>query len=79
MKPSFGSSKPDRPLLYAPRDKVATDLDRLENDDILTKVDWREWATPVVSVAKKDGSVSLCGDFKVSLNQQLKVDQYPLP
>ena len=68
-----------RPLPYTLRDKVATELDRLENDGIVTKVDWSEWATPVVSVAKKDGSVRLCGDSKVSLNNQLKVDQYPLP
>ena len=68
-----------RPLPYALRDKVATELDRLEHDGILTKVSWSEWATPVVSVPKKDGSVRICGDFKVSLNKQLRVDQYPLP
>ena len=75
-KPRFFKA---RPLPCTLRDKVATELDRLENDGILTKVDWSEWATPVVSFAKKDGSVRLCGDFKVSLNNQLKVDQYPLP
>ena len=75
-KPRFFKA---RPLPYSLRDKVATELDRLENDGILTKVDWSDRATPVVSFAKKDGSVRLCGDFKVSLNNQLKVDQYPLP
>ena len=75
-KPRFFKA---RPLPYALREKVATELDRLENGGILTKVDWSEWATPVVSVAKKDGSVRLCGDFKVSLNSQLKIDHYPLP
>ena len=68
-----------RPLPYSLREKVARELDRLENDGILTKVDWSEWATPVVSVVQKDGSVRLCPDFKVSLNNQLNVDQYPLP
>ena len=75
-KPRFCKA---RPLPYAIRDKVAAELDRLENDSILTKIDWSEWATPIVSVPKKDGSVRLCGDFKVTLNNQLKVDQYPLP
>ena len=76
MEPSLGFFKA-RPLPHEFRDKVATELDRLENDGILTKVDWSEWSMPVVSVAKKGGSVRLCGDFKVSLNNQLKVDQYP--
>ena len=69
-KPRFFKA---RPLPYTFQDKVATKLDPLENDGILTKVDWSEWATPVVSVSKNDGSVRLCGD------NQMKVDQYPLP
>ena len=68
-----------RPLPYALRDRVGLELDRLEQDGILTKVSHSDWATPVVPIPKKDGSVRICGDFKVTVNPQLKVDQYPLP
>ncbi|RXN30262.1 putative protein K02A2.6-like protein [Labeo rohita] len=68
-----------RPVPYAIRQKVEIELDRLEAEGILSKVDWSPWATPVVPVSKKDGSVRLCGDFKVSVNPELHVEQYPLP
>ena len=68
-----------RPLPYALRDRVGLELDRLEQDGILTKVSHSDWATPVVPIPKKDGSVRICGDFKVTVNPQLKVDRYPLP
>jgi len=35
--------------------------------------------TPVVPVVKKDDTLCLCGDYKVTLNKFLKVDRYPIP
>ncbi|XP_023243412.1 uncharacterized protein K02A2.6-like [Centruroides sculpturatus] len=39
-----------------------------------------KWPTSVVPVAKPDGSVRLCGDYRCTVNREaIKVDVYPLP
>ena len=44
---------------------------------ILEPVQFSEWATPVVPILKGDGSIRLCGDYKVTVNRETKVDTYP--
>lgn len=69
-----------RPLPFALKPRVETELERLVSIGVLTLVDKAEFATtPLVAVLKPNNSVRLCGDFKVSLNPQLSVQQYPLP
>ena len=68
-----------RQVPYAIRDIVGRELDRLESTGVLKKVSHAVWAAPVVPVPKKDGSMRLCGDYKVTINPYLLVDQYPLP
>ena len=61
-----------RPMPYALKPKVEEELRRLQNEGIFTKVEGSEWATPIVPVAKKDGSVRLCGDYKITVNPELQ-------
>lgn len=68
-----------RPVPYAIRDMVGRELDRLEEAGVIRKVNHAVWAAPLVPVPKKDGTLRLCGDFKVTINPVLLVDQYPLP
>ena len=68
-----------RPVPYALKERVEKDLERLESEGIIQKVDHSDWATPIVAVPKGDNSVRICGDYKVTVNPQLEVDQYALP
>ena len=46
---------------------------------MLEKVEFLDWATPIVPVLKSDGSVRICGDYKVIINPVLDVPEHPLP
>lgn len=68
-----------RSVPFRLRPLVEEELQRLESEGILVKVDSSEWATPIVPVLKKNGQIRICGDFSVTLNSQLIVDDHPLP
>ena len=55
------------------------ELNRLEREGVLKRVNHSQWVAPIVTVPKKDGTVRICGDYKVTVNPVLDVDQYPLP
>ena len=68
-----------RPVPYALRGRVECKLDRLHESGVIEPVEFTEWAAPIVPVVKSDGSVRICGDYKVTVNKVAKVDTYPLP
>ena len=68
-----------RPVPFAIREAVGKELDHLEEQGMSEKVTHSVWAAPIVLVPKKDGHFRICEDYKVTINQALSVEQYPLP
>ena len=64
---------------FAMKAKVGKELDKLEEQGIIQKVYHASWAAPIVVVHKKDGRIRICGNYKLTINPYLDVDQYPLP
>ena len=76
VKPIFHKSRPE---LYSIKEKIETELERLVSENIFQPVEYSEWASPIVPVKKSDGSIRICGDYKVSINKAAKRDKYPVP
>ena len=68
-----------RPVPFSLREAVEEELDRLERVGVIEKVTSSDWATPIVCVPKKNGKIRICGDYKVTVNSVLDIEQYPLP
>ncbi|CAC5405706.1 unnamed protein product [Mytilus coruscus] len=68
-----------RPVPTHSKKKLKKELDRLEKGGNIEKVEFSEWAAPIVPIVKPDKSVRICGDYKVTINQVSKLDNYPIP
>ena len=68
-----------RTVPFALRGKVEQELFRLEKAGVIESVQFSKWAAPIVPVLKRDGSLRICGDYKVTVNQAAKTDCFPLP
>ena len=68
-----------RPVPFALRPAVERELTRMQSEGIIYPVDFSDWATPLVCVPKTDGSVRICGDYKVTLNRVINTDTHPIP
>lgn len=66
-----------RQIPFAQISKFREEADRLINTRIWKPVKFINWASPIAP--KPDGSVRICGDFKIAINSQLDIEQYPLP
>ena len=61
-------------LPYPLRSAIEKELDCPEANGVLERVHTSRFATSIVPVPKSDGSVCICGDFKVTVNPELSVD-----
>ncbi|XP_011699447.1 PREDICTED: uncharacterized protein LOC105456824 [Wasmannia auropunctata] len=75
-KPVFLKS---RAVSFKLKEKIEVELDNMVKSGILEKVESSKWATPIVPVLKKNGQIRICGDFSVTVNPLLIVDEHPLP
>ena len=57
-----------RKVPFAIKEPVGKELDHSEEAGIIIKENYSDWATPIVPVPKQDGSIRVCGDFKVTIN-----------
>ena len=72
------SCKP-RSLLFAYREAVENDLNRLMAEHVLEPITVSKWAAPIVMVPKTGGKVRICADLSTGVNQLFDIDQYLLP
>ncbi|XP_049301295.1 uncharacterized protein K02A2.6-like [Anopheles funestus] len=70
---------PKRPVAFAMREAVEAELDRLQKLNVITPVEYSEWAAPIVVVRKSNGKLRICGDYSTGLNAALHPHDYPLP
>ncbi|XP_077520040.1 uncharacterized protein LOC144129845 [Amblyomma americanum] len=68
-----------RPVPFALRTSVEKELDKLEQQGVIEPTQHSQWATPLVVVRKKNGTICLCGDYWSTVNLATKASSYPLP
>lgn len=71
--------KPKRNVPFSAMDAIEKELDRLQQLEVIEKVNHTDWASPTVYVKKKNNRIRVCGDFSTGLNDCLLDHNYPLP
>ena len=65
MDPTACFHKP-RAIPYALKTKTEKELDRFIQQGVIEPIKFSEWAALIVPVLKIDGSIRICGDYKVT-------------
>ena len=69
--------QPPYRLAHAYRDVVKKELQEMQECGII-EPSASEWASPIVLVKKKDGTLRFCVDYR-RLNSVSQADAYPMP
>lgn len=65
---------------FSYREKVESHLDELEKVGIIERVEYAEWASPLVTVLKPNKKdLRICMDGSVTINPYIETHHYPLP
>ena len=67
-----------RTVPYTLKGKIEKELGRLVEQGAIEPICYSEWAALIVPVLKKDGTVRICGDYKLTVNHTTKIDSYLL-
>ena len=67
------------PVAYATKPKVDEHLDRMLEQNIIEEVRFSEYACPIVIADKPNGDIRICGNYKLTANKVLNLEQYPIP
>ena len=65
---SYASTVLDLSHMLSGGGKVEKELRRLEEQGVIAPVEFSDWAAPIVPVVKKDGSIRICGDYRLTVN-----------
>jgi hypothetical protein len=68
-----------RSLPFACIDGVKEEIQRNVACGIAERIDTSQWAAPIVPIFKPTGNIRICGDFKVTINFQIPIDQHRIP
>ena len=75
-KPKFYRA---RSVAYTVKQGIENELDRLVKQGQYKPVTHAAWAAPIVPVKKDDGTIRICGDYKLTVNPASESDSFPVP
>ncbi|CAA9993888.1 unnamed protein product, partial [Nesidiocoris tenuis] len=68
----------ERDVPFALRGRVEKELASLERQGVISPVASSDWGSPLVVIAKPDGGVRLCVDYKCGVNSRLVAANHPI-